>query len=135
LLVTFIALIGISAIIITYAFLKIENQNLKFWVIIIPILVIFIVLPFYKKSFDTVTNIAYIYKIQQNAADPIKLTGISKIADLNAKLNHNGFTKYSKNESYELYYSVTKDDIRKTFPKYIIEIVVILTDQANDFYL
>lgn len=131
----FIALVFISAFIVVYAFINIPDENTRFWIVILPILVMFGLMPVFKNRFDKLTNTAYIYKIRHYAGNPINLDRISNVANLESVLTNKSFTKYTKHETYTLYYRLTKDLIRKTFSKYILEVVVVVTNNEDTFYL
>ena len=77
----------------------------------------------FRNKMGEITNYSYILKIRENASEPIKLNPNSY--NLEKALRSAGYQKKINNKAYHLYYRVVKDNIKRIFKRYMLEVVVI----------
>ncbi|MGD9910277.1 MAG: hypothetical protein AB7U79_06735 [Candidatus Izemoplasmatales bacterium] len=121
---------GSIAVLIFY-----PNDAMKYVIIFFAMIVMIVVASVFKTILERITNISYLIKIMNNAGGPLPLN-YGRYPDKFANnLVNIGFTRYSMNPKYTLYYRISKDFIKKTFRRHVLELVVHIHSASSPFYL
>jgi len=133
-LILFIVMIvtSIAAMILANLFMREEYQYIVHFAVLLFLL--FSIIRF-KNRFDQITNISYIIKIRSHAGQPIKMMQTKKMNDYPSFLQKKDYVKFAQDKDHCLFYRITQDEIKKIFRKHILEVVVILNDTVDGFYL
>ncbi len=135
---TLIIYIAVLIVFITGAVLVLifyPTDGMKYVIIFFEMLVLIFISGIFKSKMDRLTNISYLVKIFSNPGAPLPLSNARYIDKFARKLTDEGFTRFSMDFKHALYYKVNKDFIKKTFSRYMLEVVVVINDVNEPFYL
>ncbi len=110
----------IGAALLAY-FLLPEDIAYLIWFILL--IVLMIISGMFRSRLEELTNYSYIIKIRANAGPAIDTR--KSIKDLEKGLLANDYQQKADNKAYTLYYRVIKDNIKRIFKRYMLEVVVI----------
>ena len=106
------------------------------YIVYFLLLIAFILIgPRFRTKLERITNVAYIIKIRANQADPLPIQHMKLVRPIHEWIKENEFVRYVSNPSHDFYYKEQKDPIRRVFKKYLIEIVIVLNNKNDQFYL
>ena len=88
-----------------------------------------------RNRINYVTNESYLVRINNHPAGPLPVKRAHNQSTLRQYLLSKDFEQYSQDSAHSLYYRVTKDEIKKMFRGYTLEIVVYTSKIEPEFYL
>ncbi|HLT00376.1 MAG TPA: hypothetical protein VK005_02690, partial [Acholeplasma sp.] len=84
-----IALLSIAGVVL--AWIYIEDENTRFFVIVIPIIILLISSTWFKNALDRTTNMSYFIRIRNNAGDPISVVKLKPFDRIDEVLLNQGY--------------------------------------------
>ncbi len=137
-LFTLIALVGAVAalsFVMIAANIWIVDENAAYVVYFVSLLAILVVVGLFKGKLDRITQLSYLIKIRAHPGDPLPIRHAKNLDDLPDHLKSLDYERYVWDLDHAVYYRVTKDEIKRLFPRYILEVVVLVSPRKNAFYL
>jgi len=134
-LLLFVAVIIVGIIVAILILLYYPTDSVKYVFIFFELLLLIVVSSLFKGKLERITNISYLIKIMSHPGDPLPLVNGRYKEKLARNLTDLGFERYSMDNKHTLYYRVNKDYIKKTFRRYMLEVVVVIHDTTLPFYL
>jgi len=127
-------ILGIVGISIAVGIL-VPDDNIKVIILfIIGIGSIAIALVF-KKRFDEVLNWSYSMRILNDPGEPLPIVNLTSVERLSTTLESDEFLFFRKAQEYSMFYRIKKDKVKKILSKNILEIVIMVTNRENSFYV
>ena len=128
-----IALLSIAGVVL--AWIYIEDENTRFFVIVIPIIILLISSTWFKNALDRTINMYYFIRIRNNAGDPISVVKLKPFDRIDEVLLNQGYKLHRNTSNYNLYYKTHKDALSKTSPQHTMSIIVKLTNKEYSYFL
>ncbi len=134
-LITFILYILFVIAFIIFSGYFIPSETLALVLDVLLLITSLFVISAYKAKFDQLTNISYIIKIRDNAAEPLPMNHTRTLDYYKGYLQSQDYILYSHDKQHALYYRLTKDHIKKMFSRYMLEVVVVEFMKSDTFFL
>lgn len=115
--------------------LWIENVNIQFVVCLGSLILGVMAYGILQGRMDRLMQFGYLARIRANAGDPLPMDYTRDMGKTEDRLKCLGYRLHRRETDHALYFRVTKDDLRKTFPKHVLEVVVLLEPDVTGFYL
>ena len=122
-------------VLLAYYYSKTSGSNLVVTLSFVYLLLTLFVSSVANKRLNFLMNLSYQLKIRDNAGEPIKLRISKSEKYLNGYLAKQGFKKLNQTATYNIYYRVVDDDIKKIFALKMLEVVVFIADTEKEFFL
>ena len=113
------------------SFFLIKNENIVYLIFFIILTGLLIISGIFKNRIDSIINLSYLIKIRHHASKPLPTRETA--TSIEGKLRALGFEENHKKKKYTLYYKTTKDDIKRIFKRYMLEVVII--SRTNAFFI
>ncbi len=84
--------------------------------------------------FESVISRKHLMRIREHQASPKTMIHSKSKEQLMRKLQKEGYVLYLQEKKYYLFYRLETDHVRKTRRRKLLEIIVLLKDNANEFY-
>ena len=126
----FIGIIIVAVVVGILSFFFIP-QDIAYLIWFILLVVLMIISGIFRGRLDELTNFSYIIRIRANAGPPLHTA--KNLKDLERVLQNNGYEMKGNSKSYVLFYRVTKDDIKRIFKRFMLEVVVL--SKTNAFFI
>lgn len=134
-LIVFTSIIIVAIAIMIVANVMIENENLEY-LIYFPVLIILIfVVSTFKNRIDQISNLSYIIKIRAHQAPSLAMNHTKNIDSFERFIQGMDFIRFSYDNKHTLYYRLYKDDVKKIFKRYILEVIVLVDQKQQGFFL
>ena len=136
--ITMISLVLSVAIAITLAIvalLTLENQGTAFAIIFGIMLLMLPVTSFFKSRVDQLTNLSFSARIHASPGNPLTTNRLLTKEGFYNYLNKQDYVLFSDDDIHTFYYRIKKDDIKQMFKGYIFEVVVLIKDSVNEYFL
>merc|ERR1711879_192946 len=88
-----------------------------------------------RNRINYVTNESYLVRIKDNPAGPVSAKRAHNPNTLKTYLLSKDFELYTTDSAHSLYYRTEKDQVKKMFRGYTLEIVVYTSKIEPEFYL
>lgn len=134
-LISFVSYVLFVLAFIIFSGYIIPNETL---VLVLDVVLLFgslFVASVFKTKFDQLTNISYIIKIRENPAEPLPMNHTKTLDYYKGYLQSQDYLLYSHDKQHALYYRLTKDNIKKMFSRYMLEVVVVVFMKSDTFFL
>lgn len=126
----FIGIIIVAVVVGILSFFFIP-QDIAYLIWFILLVVLMIISGIFRGRLDELTNFSYIIRIRANAGPPLHTA--KNLKDLERVLQNNGYEMKGNSMNYVLFYRVTKDDIKRIFKRFMLEVVVL--SKTNAFFI
>ena len=126
----FIGIIIVAVVVGILSFFFIP-QDIAYLIWFILLVVLMIISGIFRGRLDELTNFSYIIRIRANAGPPLHTA--KNLKDLERVLQNNGYEMKGNSKNYVLFYRVTKDDIKRIFKRFMLEVVVL--SKTNAFFI
>ena len=113
----------------------INSDNLRYVLYLFMIISMYIPLSIFRRRMQEISILSYLIKISKNNSDPLNIKHVKNIAGYGHYLRSLGFLRYSNDEKHSLYYRVYKDSVKKIFRRYMLDVIVIVNNSDDPFYL
>ena len=113
----------------------VENESIEYAIYFALLILLLFIVPMFKNHLDRLINLSYLIKIRYHAAGPLAMNYSKDKETLVSRIKKLGYQRYAFDKYHALYYRVTKDQIKKIFRRYMLEVVVLLENTADEFYL
>lgn len=127
-----IGMIGFSMILIN---IFIENESIAYAIYFALLIVLLFIIPMFKNQFDRLINLSYLVKIRHHAANPLEMNYSKDKDSFINRIKSLGYQRFAFDKYHAIYYRVSKDNIKRIFRRYMLEVVVILEKTSDEFYL
>ncbi len=134
-LVMFILFIAFIVVIILVVDKYVKNTNYVYAILFALFGIIIYVVSIFKRKFYEITNISYLLKIRNKPGSALKMKHSRNMSSFQNYLKRKGFIKFRATQTHTIYYKTYKDNIKKIFRNYILEVVIILPSDTKDFYI
>lgn len=131
----FLALFLVMMTLGILAWIYIQDENIRFFIVILIGVGLLALIPSLRRKIDQLLNISFIIRIKENASPALEYKNLRGISSLKEALLKKQYLRHLSTENYELYYRIEKDMIRKTFPKYILWVSIVIKKNQTSFYL
>lgn len=128
-----IAIIVLVAIIIMLS--NRYSPNAIYVTLISMFVLMILVTGLFKNGFDQITHMSYLIKIRSKEGPPLPIKQLTNLANNHQVFKNNGYERYQENETYTIYYKISKDHIKQIFRNHILTVMVLIKNKNTDFYL
>ncbi|HCZ24767.1 MAG TPA: hypothetical protein DHV05_08010 [Acholeplasmataceae bacterium] len=134
-LISFIFILLAAIAILIIASLLIQDEDMRYLAYFGVLISMLFITPPFKSRLEQIINISYIIKIRKNQAKPLPLNHLKNLDNLRVLLINDGYVKYAVDQAHALYYKTNKGSTKKIIRRYLLEIVVVIQENQNSFYL
>lgn len=137
-LLTLFAFIIIASIIIgtvIFVFIRVDNSRVEYPIIFGAMLILLFVTAYFRNRIEMITSESYMLRIKLNRGKPIKAKHQISRSAYETRLNKLNYSVFAKDSTHTLFYRAYKDDIKRIFRHYILEVVVFVDKDQDEFYL
>jgi len=138
-LANFISALGIAFAIVfgmIAANIWIPDANIQYLIYFFSLIAIMFIGAFFKVKLDRITQLSYLVKIRASQGGPLPMNHTKKPDDMPEHLKTLGYELFAQDLEHALYHRINKDPIgRSSFSRYTLEIVVLVNQRQNVFYL
>ncbi|MCK7489054.1 MAG: hypothetical protein MZU79_01515 [Anaerotruncus sp.] len=113
----------------------IADENIQYVIYFFSLIAILVVAGLFKTKLDRTTQLSYLIKIRANQGGPLPMNRTKNPDDLPDHLKSLGYERFAWDLDHAIYHRVTKDQIKRLFPRYMLEIVILVNQRKNVFYL
>lgn len=131
-LVGFLLLTAVFVVAITLVFIRVKDYNMMTLINIVLVFTLTLISLLFRSTLYGYNNMVRIARVVLNQAKPVSYS--KNIAKYTAPLIDKGYTLYTTNETYSLYYLHTVDERIKVKKIWQVSIILILKKQDTDFY-
>ena len=134
-IIIFVGIVAIGIALIVVSSIYVSDSNIFALILIVIMIILIVVGLIYKKRFDNLINTSYIIRIINKPGNPLPIVQLRKTESIKNILETEDFSLHTKSQNYQLFIKVTKDMIRKVYRRYMLEVVVLITIDNQDFYI
>ena len=109
------------------------DDNYKYIFFFVILIVLIFITGYFRNRLEQITNHAYIIKIHEAPGEPIK-TYHGSLESVEKRVVKKDFKLSFSNNRCKLYYRVSRDTIRKTRKRFMLEVVVVVL-KGSEFFL
>jgi len=115
--------------------LWIADSNVQYLVYVASIIFCLVAFGLLQGRMERIMQLGFLARIRAHAGDPLPMDHTLDMDKMDERLKCLGYQFHRRDPDHSLYFRVTKDNIRKTFPKYILEVIVLLNPGVKGFYI
>lgn len=128
-------LIGAVVFAMIAANVWIADSNLQYLVYFVSLVFCLVAFGILQGRMERIMQLGFLARIRAHPGDPLPMDHTLDMDKMDERLKCLGYQFHRRDPDHSLYFRVTKDNIRKTFPKYILEVVVLLNPNVKGFYI
>lgn len=134
-LISFIVIVLLAATIMVLSGILIENNDVIYMIYFAVLMAMLFVVSTYKNMLERITNTSYIIKIRANQSKPLQLNHLKNFDKMTSVLIAKGYLRFTYDNHHTLFYKISKDSIKRMLRKYMLEVVVLIHQDNDSFYL
>lgn len=131
-LIGFLLLTAVFVVAVVFVFVRVKDYNMMTLINIILIFTLTLISLIFRSTLYSYNNMVRIARVVLNQANPVNYS--KNIIQNTNPLTQMGYTLYTKNDTYSLYYLHSMDERIKVKKIWQLSIVLLLKKQSTDFY-
>ncbi len=111
---------------------NLKTQTLLYFLILIAAL---IVVSVFKTVLERITQISFLIKIRAHPGDPLPMNHTRSMENIGEHMLNLGYERHLQDLNHALYFRIAKEEVKRIFRGYTLEVVVLIEPQNAYFYL
>jgi len=111
------------------------NSAIAYALVFANIFLFLVISTLFRARIEVLINRSFLLRIVDKQGPPLPIKRIHELASLEQYLRMQEFTVFAKQGTHTVFSRMKKDDIKKIFRGYILEVVVYIRPNMDEFYL
>lgn len=113
----------------------IENVKIQTLLYFILLIASLIVVSVFKTVLERITQISFLIKIRAHPGDPLPMNHTRSMDSMGEHMVSLGYERSIQDLNHALYFRIAKEEVKRIFRRYTLEVVVLIEPHNTQFYL